>query len=138
MKKINLLITFLISMTGLVSLSHESHDHDQPLTVQAPKGGAIKSLEETYVEVLVKGKDIKIYLYDKELKPRMVKDFTIKAKIEMPRTKKTEVIKLSANEQYFQASFDGKGIHRYILHLSVKDPKTGHDDQLKFTIEPKK
>ena len=134
----NLLLAIGITVFGFGISAHEGEDHDAPSMVQAPKGGTIKSLEQTHVEVLVKGKDIKIYLYDKELKPQSVNGYVVSAKVQMPRSKKSEAIVLTARDQSFEASFDAKGMHRYTLHLAVKDPKTGHDDKLKYNIEPKK
>lgn len=127
-----------ILLFSFQSYAHEGHDHDAPLTIQAPKGGSIKSLEETYVEVLSKGNDLKIHLYDKDLKPKEVAGFTVSAQAQLPRTKKKEVIELKPAGTFFEAQFDAKKAHRYTLILKVKDPKTGHDDELKFTIEPRK
>ncbi len=118
--------------------AHEGHDHDAPQMITAPKGGLIKSLEETHVEVVSKGMDLQIYLYDLKMKPKSAAGFVVSAKAEMPRTKKQEQIKLSPKETFFEGTFDGKGIHRYTLLISIKDPQTGHDDKLKFTIEPQK
>lgn len=132
------LLTLALVFTASQGFAHEGHDHDAPKAITAPKGGVIKSLEETNVEVVSKGNDLKVYLYDKELKPQDVGPFTVSAKAEMPRTKKTEDIVLKPMGNFFEATFDAKGIHRYTLLLSVKDPKTGHDDKLKFTIEPRK
>lgn len=132
-----------LAMALLLSLSfgayaHEGHDHDSPKNVQAPKGGVIKSLEETMVEVVSKGKDVKIYLYDKDLKPQEVAAYKVTAQAELPKAKKKEEVVLTAKGNYFESSFDAKGAHRYTLILTVVDPKTGHDDSLKFTIEPRK
>ena len=138
MKTAKLLIAIMIAATCQGVYAHEGEDHDAPVTTKAPNRGSMKALEETYVEVLAKGKDVKIYLHDKKLNPKLVKDFIVTAKAEMPRTKKTEVISLTAKENYFEGTFDAQGTHRYILHVAVKDPATGHDDKLKFTIEPKK
>lgn len=135
------LITLALSFTALQSFAHEGHDHDAPKSVKANKGGVVRSLEETNVEVVSKGNKIEIYLFNKnesESKPLDVAPFTLTAKAEMPRTKKTEDIALKPMGNFFEATFDAKGAHRYTLLLSVKDPKTGHDDKLKFTIEPRK
>lgn len=127
---------FLFSIA--IAFGHEGHDHDTPRMIQAPKGGVIKSLEETHVEVVSKGKDVRIYFYDKELKPRPAAEFKVSAVAELPRTKKTEVVKLTAKENFFEGSYDAKGIHRYTLIVTIVDPKTGHPDQLSFTIEPRR
>ncbi len=138
MKKAKLLIAIMIATTFQGAYAHEGEDHDAPVAVKAPNRGSMKALEETFVEVLVKGKDIKIYLHDKKLSPKSVKGFIVTAKTEVPRTKKIEEVNLTAQENHYEGTFDAKSSHRYILHVAVKDPTTGHDDKMKFTIEPKK
>lgn len=123
---------------AMQAFAHEGHDHDSPRVALAPKGGVIKSLEQTSVEVVTKGKELFIYFYDHDMKPQTAADYVVKAKAELPRTKKQEQISLTPKDTWFEASFDAKGSHRYTLVLTIKDPKTGHDGQLKYTIEPKK
>jgi hypothetical protein len=118
------------------ALAHEGHD--EPVSVQAPKGGVIKGIEDAYIEVVVKGKDVKIYFYDKDLKPQDVSTFKVSAVAELPRGKKAEPVTLKAQGTSFEASFDAKGAHRYSLVLTVVDAKHGHDDKLTFTVEPKR
>ena len=137
MKKFKLLLLSL-SFTSTVIMAHEGHDHDAPTKVSAPKGGTIKQLENTYVEVVSKQKDIKVYLYDKELKPKKTTDFKITLKAEIPRTKKVEPITFTTTETLFEATYDAKNLHRYTLLIEIVDPATGHTDQLKFIIEPRK
>lgn len=131
-------LILIITLISPLSWAHEGHDHDGPPTIQAPKGGIIKSLELTHVEVVSKGNNIKIYLYDKNLKLKDLTGFIVSAKAEFPRTKKQEEINLTLKGTHYEASFDAKGAHRYTLMLGIKDPKTGHNDKLNYVIEPKK
>lgn len=117
--------------------AHEGH-HDSPGMVQAPKGGVIKSLEESHVEVVTKGNDIKVYLYSKDLKPADATRFKVKLFTEIPRTKKKESLSFKVQGNLLEANFDAKGIHRYTLIVNINDSVTGHDDNLKFTVEPRK
>lgn len=137
MKKSVLLLTSLILTNPPQSWSHGGHDHDAPVMVAAPKGGVIKSLEKTNVEVVSKGNTVSVYVYDKEMKPKNTTGFVVSAKAEMPRTKKLEDIPLVAKEKGFEGNFDAKGSHRYTFKLEIKDPATGHLDKMNFTIEPK-
>lgn len=123
---------------GETAYGHGGEDHDTPITMNAPKGGVVKTLEKTNVEVVAKGKEIFIYLYDKAMRPKSNSGFTVSAKAELPRSKKQEEIKLTSKETSYDATYDAKGLHRYTLLVAIKDPATGHDDRLKFTIEPKK
>jgi hypothetical protein len=132
------LLTMIALTAPVLAWAHEGHDHNAPSQTQAPKGGVMKSLERTHVEVVSKGKDVKIYLYDKELKPQDAATYKVSATAELPRTKKAEAVPLTAKANFFEGSFDAKGAHRYTLKLAITDPKTKHDDRMEFTIEPRK
>lgn len=132
--------TFTIGLLLISSFaqSHGGHDHDAPSKVAAPKGGTIRELENTYVEVVSKQKSIKIYLYDKELKPKSTQGFKVELKAEIPRTKKMEPIESQISDLFIEANYDAKKLHRYTLHIQITDPTTGHNDQLKYTLEPRR
>lgn len=134
-------LLFLTALTLLplhAALAHQGHDHDAPTTLKAPKAGVIKTLDEASVEVVSKGKDIKVYVYDKELKPAEATRFQIVATAELPRGKAEEPVKLEPKGKLFEGSFDAKGSHRYTLKLAVTDTATKRTDKLTFTIEPRK
>lgn len=131
------LIFALVVCFSVSALAHEGH-HDAPGMVQAPKGGVIKSLEESHVEVVAKGSEVKVYLYSKDLKPADASRFKIKLFTELPRAKKKETIEFKSNGNVLEARFDAKGAHRYTLIIHISDSATGHDDVLKFTVEPRK
>ena len=142
MKNVLRLVTIMgavvaASFTAPVT-AHEGHDHDAPTTIKAPKGGIIKALDESRVEVVAKGKNIKIYLYDKTMKPAPASDFKIAAKAELPRTKKVDEIKLEPKDNFFEGNYDAKGAHRYTLKLDVNHSKINETVALNFTIEPRK
>lgn len=138
MKKMTVTLFAILALHSTTLFAHEGHNHDGPVSVQAPKGGVIKAIDENYIEVVVKKQNLKIYFYDKELKPAEVAPFKVKAIAEMPRTKKRDEITLVAQAHSFEAQYDAKNIHRYTLLLEVKHPGEDHVDKIKFTIEPKK
>ncbi len=138
MRRIIMALAVCFGFLSNVGHSHEGHNHDAPTTIKAPKGGMIKSLDESRIEVLSKGSNLKIYLYDKDMKPAVSADFKMTAKAVMPRTKKTEEIKLEAKDGFYEGVYDAKGVHRYTLKLEVTHLKVGHTDDLTFNIEPRK
>jgi len=137
MKK-NILTLAVILSFGLGVHSHEGHDHNGPVGVQAPKGGIIKGNEDTYVEVVNRGKDLKVYLYNKDLKPVDPKIYNVVAKVQLPKVKKTEDLVLTLKDNVLEATYDAKKSHRYTLILSLKSPGEDQADTIKYTIEPKK
>lgn len=138
MKRLLVMATILCGMSSVNSFAHEGHNHDAPTTLKAPKGGVIKALDESRLEVVYKGKSIKIYVYDKELKAASAKDYKIEASALMPRTKKVETIAMTAQDTFFEGHYDAKGVHRYTLKLKVTDIKAKQPYELTFTIEPRK
>ncbi len=125
----------IIAMASFV-FAHEGHDHDTPAKVRAPKGGIIKSVENVHIEVVSRGKNIKVYIYDHDMKPQNIETFRVSAKVQFPRSKKEEELVLANKKNFFEADFDAKGAHRYTLVLTVMDPKEGHNDVLNYTVEP--
>ncbi len=132
------LLTLMILLSAPKVFAHEGHDHDAPAMVQAPKGGMIKSVEAMHIEVIAKKTEIKIYVYDKDLKAMPLEGVVVTAQTKLPRAKKSEDLALKAMDGGFEANFDAKGAHRYSLILSVKDPRQAHADKLTFNLEPKK
>lgn len=135
MKLVTLALSLLI---GLNVSAHEGHNHDAPTTIRAPKGGQIKALDESRVEVVAKGKNIKIFFYDKDLKSLPTSDFEVKASVRLPKKKTAETLELMTAENNLEADYDSKGSHRYTLKLEVTHLKTKMTDSLNFQIEPKK
>lgn len=126
---------FILSFTLVINAqAHEGHDHG-PSTVQAPKGGIVRSLETVHLELLTKGKIITVYAYDLNLKPANVANFPITATVTLPK-RKSEPLRLAPSGDHWRGEFDAKGAHRYTLELSIR--QGGHDDQVKFTVEPRK
>jgi hypothetical protein len=128
------MIIVLALFLAIIAQAHEGHDHG-PGTVQAPKGGVIRSLETVNLELLTQGKSIKIYAYDTNLKPADVKKFPLAATVALPK-KKPEALALVAKGDHWEAEYDAKGAHRYTLELSIK--QGGHADKVKYNVEPKK
>lgn len=138
MKKFLIMAAIAIGAWSSNTLAHEGHDHDAPVTLKAPKGGLIKALDESRIEVVAKGTELKVYVYDKEMKPAQASRFQLVASAELPRLKKVDSLTLSAQKTFFEGNYDAKGAHRYTLKLAVTDSKTNRTDNLTFTIEPRK
>lgn len=127
------MLTSLFLFT-LVATAHEGHDHG-PGAVQAPKGGVIRSLETVNLELLNEGKKIKIYIYDTDLKAQDAKKYPVSATITFPK-KKAESAQLIEVGDHWETEVNAKNAHRYTLELSIK--QGGHDDKVKWVVEPKK
>lgn len=129
----SLIITSLLFVVQSL-YAHEGHDHG-PSQVQAPKGGIVRSLETVHLELLSKGKNLNVYVYDMNFKPEDVTKFPVSATVALPR-KKAQALTFSPKGDHWEAEFDAKGAHRYTLEMKIK--QDGHEDKVKFTVEPGK
>lgn len=143
MKKFSLILVLLLGLT--TAHAHEGHDHDKPAATPSVKGGVVKEIEKTRVEVVSRKNNIQIFLFDKTAatdaeknKPVAVAGYKLTALAEHPRTKKQDPVELVAKGDFFEANYDAKGLHRYTLLLTIVDPRTQHNDKMSFIIEPKK
>ncbi len=128
------LATILFCLSSIQAQAHEGHDHGAKLS-QAPKGGIMRELETVNLELLSKGMTIKIYIYDKNMKPEDVAKFPVSATVTLPR-KTAESVPLVAKGDHWETEYNPKKAHRFTFILSIK--QGGHDDNVKFTVEPKK
>ncbi|MGE3760553.1 MAG: hypothetical protein AB7H97_22495 [Pseudobdellovibrionaceae bacterium] len=136
------LILSACSLMAFPSQAHEGHDHG-PGTVPSQKGGVMRSLETINLELVYKDKSIEIYPFSTEidaktpgkLKPMDISRYPVSATIELPK-KKPAAIDLKPAGDHWAASFDAQEAHRFTLVLSIK--QGGHQDKVKWTIEPKK
>lgn len=124
----------LLLVTGLshVAMAHDDHG---PSEAQAPKGGVLRSLETVHLELIVRGKMINIYAYSPDLKPTQVLNFPVSATVELPK-RAPQPLSLADRGDHWEAEFDAKGAHRYKIELKIF--QGGHNDVVKFTVEPKK
>jgi hypothetical protein len=135
-KEILMLKTILLTSLVLFKTASFAHEGEHgPSTVQAPKGGVMRTLETVHLELLSKGTAVQIFAYDLNLKPADVTKYPVSATITLPK-KKSEALMLEPKGDHWLANFDAKGAHRYSLDLTIK--QGGHDDKVKFTVEPKR
>lgn len=135
MKHQYLILTFLI--LGLITSwdfvqAHEGHDA-LPGAIQAPHGGTVKGVTLLYIELVNDSSGIKLYPLTHELSSISLKDISIVAAVQIPKKKK-QTIKLDIVNDHFEAKPRIKGIHRYLLELTV-DYK-GKKEKVTFQIEP--
>jgi hypothetical protein len=131
MRKLMLALLVTISNTAW---GHEGHDHG-PGNVQAPKGGVIRSLETVHLELITQGKEIKIYIYDSKLKAADVSQFPASLTVALPK-KKAEALPIVPHGDHWMATFDPKNSRRFDLVMAIR--QGGHDDKVKWTVEPKR
>lgn len=126
-------------LTTSAPKAHEGHEIPGALP-PAPNGGVLEEAKQKgalhpsgarlFFEATHKEGKLKIYplLLTKDaftpLAPKEMKD--VQVKVELPRKKTSEVLKVSAAGEIFEAPYDSKGVNRFIVHVSAV-----HDKALK-------
>lgn len=127
----------IILLMFSILLSHQvfAHDDHGPSEAQAPKGGVMRSLETVHLEFLTKGKTISIYPYAPDLKPEQAKKYPVSATVSLPKRAPQSLVLVDKGD-HWESEFDAKGAHRYKIELKIF--QGGHNDVVKYTVEPKK
>jgi len=132
MKNLKSLLLLLSLAFSAQLFAHGDHHHG-PSAKNSPKGGRMLETETLHVELVAKTSDVKIYVYDENMKPlTQLKDLKASFTTELPRKSKVP-LKVETKEDHFSASFDKGAAHRYVLEMNVSHG--GHSDTLKWTIE---
>jgi len=97
---------------------HEGHSHEAS-AVAAPHGGSLRDAGELKGEVVITGDTIKLYVYDKHLKPLVLDKKELTGEVQFPKEKK-KPITLKKNGDVYEATVKGiSKTHRYDLHINV-------------------
>jgi len=136
------IIGFILFSLTLTASAHEGHDHG-PGNVPLQKGGTMRSLETVHLELVYKDKSVEIYPFETQvdhktpakLKPADLSRFPVSATVELPKAK-AQNVELKPTGDHWSANLDPQGAHRFTFILAIK--QGGHDDKVKWTVEPKK
>lgn len=128
----------------LFALSAQAHEGDHgPGSVPLQKGGVMRALETVNLELVFKEGEVRIYPFDVKtdpknpgkLAPSQPDQYPVSATVELPRSK-PQPLPLKVSGDHWLAKFDPKGAHRFTVVLDIK--QGGHEDKIKWTVEPKK
>lgn len=137
-KFVALILSLALGSSALAGEGHDhDHDHGSTSMMAAQKGGVVKAYDQGFLEMVVKGKNVKVYFFKKDFSPMELKDTKVSAKAIFPRKKGEEVLKISVKDNYFEADYENKSFHRYELEVKFELAGHGHPDTLHFTIEKK-
>jgi hypothetical protein len=127
------IVSLFATLNAPTANAHEGHDKT-PGSAAAPHGGIIKGSEHLYLELVTDQGGVKLYPLDHDMKAVAIKDVKIDAKMSIPRTKKTEPVKLVIEGDHYDARIPAKGLNRYDLDLSVTH--AAKTEKIKFSVEP--
>jgi hypothetical protein len=115
------------------ALGHEGHNQT-PGAVAAPNGGSVKGTRSTYLEAVYESGQIKLYVYDHDMKKMDASKFKIKAQVKLPKSVKATELELVESGGVFSSKVDVKGAHRFLLDLVLDI--NGKSEKASFNIEP--
>ncbi len=117
----------------------DEEDFDAEIQVKAPKGGSIERYENGYIEILRKTKFIKIYVYDKSLKPRKkMSDFSVTADALLPSVKDAAALNVVPAKGYFTTEFEAGAAPSFELDVGIVDHRNKSADRVRFSVETRK
>ncbi len=97
----------------------DNHNHE-PAVEPAPHGGVLRDAAPYKAELVLNGDEAKIYVYDKSLKPAVLKTESLIGSIQLPRQKKHAAVTFKKTGDAFQATLPGVSkTHRYDLHVTL-------------------
>lgn len=99
--------------------SHEGHVHEAAVET-APHGGMLRNADPFKSELLVKGDSVKLFIYDKQLKPVKPTEPTLKGDLQFPREKKFTSVTFTRKGDHYVATVPGiSKKHRFDLHVHL-------------------
>jgi len=101
-----------------VLASGDGHNHEAAVEA-APHGGNLRDSGKYKSEIVIAGDNVKIYFYDKKLKPVKAEAEKIQGEVEFPKQKRKPVT-LTKSGDIYEGKIEGLGkVHRYDLHFNV-------------------
>lgn len=100
------------------ALAGPGHNHEAAVEA-APHGGTLRNAGEIKAEIVLSGDSLKLYVYDKQLKPLKMEVPEVKGEVQFPKEKSKPVTFMKAGE-FYEATVKGiSKAHRYDLHVNV-------------------
>lgn len=135
-RKILFTLTFsAISFYSYGSGGHgHGHTHNHEAAVEpAPHGGNLRGAGNFKAEVVLNGDNIKLYVYDKKLKPLTLKAKELKGDVQFPK-QKTKTVTFKQKGTTYETTIKGiSKVHRYDLHVILE--KDGKKTKVDFGID---
>ncbi len=118
MKKV--FLTAMLSFTIPSSLlAHDGHSHEASAQT-APHGGNLRDAGEVRGEVVIKGDEITLYVYDKHMKPITLEKGELAGVVQFPKEKSKPIVLKKKGEVFVTTVKGISKVHRYDLHIDVE------------------
>jgi hypothetical protein len=118
MKKSVFLAAILVSATPTL-FAHDAHNHEAAVE-SAPHGGTLRNAGDLKAEIVIKGDAVKLYIYDKQLKPAKLDVAEFKGEVQFPKEKAKPIIFKRVGDLYEVTIKGISKTHRYDMHVNVE------------------
>lgn len=110
--------TCLLMLAPISLLAHEDHNHEAAVEA-APHGGILRNAGDYKAEIVISGDNLKLYVYDKQLKPFKLEKAELKGHVQFPKQKK-EAIRFKKSGDFYATTVKGiSKVHRYDMHIDL-------------------
>ncbi len=110
--------SLLLGITGQL-VAHDDHHHEAAVEA-APHGGNLRNAGEYKAEIVINGDHLKLYFYDKNLKPLKVDKSEIAGDVQFPKEKSKPITFKKAGD-YYETTIKGiSKVHRYDMHVKLE------------------
>jgi hypothetical protein len=100
-------------------MAGDGHNHEAAVEA-APHGGTLRNAGEYKAEIVINGDTLKLYVYDKQLKPLKVEKAELTGDVQFPKEKSKPITFKKAGDA-FEATVKGiSKVHRYDMHVNVE------------------
>ena len=127
-----ILLSLFLSFS-FVAGAHEGHSHG-PAIKAAPHGGVLREGKDNAVEVVADNNEIKVYVFDMQMKPVALNGMSLAGTAQVPRKDKKALAFQTAGD-YFKGNADVGSAYRYELNLELNNGK--NTEKFKMNIEIK-
>lgn len=118
MKRLTVLIIATLFLAPSLK-AHEGHSHEAALEA-APHGGILRDATPFKAEAVLNGDVVRVYVYDKKLKPLRLDKSEAKGEVHFPR-QKAKPVTFKQRDGFYESTIKGiSKVHRYDLHLNLE------------------
>lgn len=118
MKKLVMAVALGLSFPPSL-LAHEDHNHEAAVEA-APHGGSLRNAGDYKAELVINGDKLKLYIYDKQLKPVKIDKAELKGDVQFPKEKSKPIV-FKKNGEFHETTVKGiSKVHRYDMHVNLE------------------
>lgn len=114
-----LVVSALVLSVPTLTMAGDSHNHEAAVEA-APHGGSLRASGEYKAEIVINDDKLKLYIYDKKLKPKQLEKTVLTGGVQFPK-EKVKPISFKKNGDFYESTIKGiSKVHRYDLHVNIE------------------